>query len=157
MRIQHFWKLWCTCRSIHSYLKLMIRMYWWPILIHTIHPLKEVWVFLPHNSKNQIVTYSPVLRISSVWATICPVQWAVLQFVIIVLEYQAVAEYLRILKHLLRLHVHIFQHTKTNKTLLGNQICHIWMEDQHFRDPLGLHHKGQTNQPTKKLTESNDL
>lgn len=75
--------LWCTCRSIRSYLKLT--MYWWTNLIHIIPPLNEACVFLTNDPKNQSVPYTPVLRISSVWATIYPVQWAVLQFVTIIL------------------------------------------------------------------------
>jgi len=38
-------------------------MYWWPILIHIIHPLNEAWVLLTNDPKNQTVPYTPVPRI----------------------------------------------------------------------------------------------
>ena len=75
-------------------------MSWWPILIHIILPIEWGVVFLTNDPNTWSVPSTSVLRISSFWATICPIQWAVMEFVIIMLYYQASVEYLHNLKHL---------------------------------------------------------
>lgn len=134
------------CKSIHKYQKLIMTRTGGLCWLTSYFPLNETWVFLKNGHNYQSGLYTPVLRTSPSWTIICPIQWAVLQSVIIISYYQVGAKYVYTLTHLQYLPVYIVQDKNQIKPSFAN-----WM--YLTLDPLGLHHKGrmigQTNSQRK--------